>query len=102
MEIIGIIIVIWIVWKIVADIVKKHHQDIRDKVAHEVLDNTFNFTNEKAEVLAINKNLGFVKTDKIYPSCMSCDGILVARYGSYGPFWGCSNYPKCKFWKRIN
>jgi hypothetical protein len=37
MEIIGIIIVIWIVWAIIAGIVERHRQGIRDKVAHEVL-----------------------------------------------------------------
>jgi len=98
MEIIGIIIVIWIVWAIVAGIVEKHRQGIRDKIAHEVLDNTFNFMSEKAEVLAINKNLSFVKTDKI---CPSCDGTLIARHGTYGPFLGCGNYPKCRFTRQI-
>lgn len=99
MEIIGIIIIIWIIWAIIAGIIERHRQGIRDKVAHEVLDTAFNFTNEKAEVLAINRNLGFVKTDKI---CSSCGGILVARRGTYGPFLGCSNYPKCHFTKQIN
>ena len=29
--------------------------------------------------------------------CPKCGGKLVARNGKYGQFWGCSNYPKCKF-----
>ncbi len=29
--------------------------------------------------------------------CPRCGGELVLRYGRYGAFWGCSNYPKCKF-----
>ena len=29
--------------------------------------------------------------------CLNCGGKLVKRTGPYGQFWGCSNYPKCKF-----
>ena len=29
--------------------------------------------------------------------CPKCGGQLVLRHGRYGNFYGCSNYPKCKF-----
>ena len=29
--------------------------------------------------------------------CPDCGGQLVLRRGKYGSFYGCSNYPKCKF-----
>lgn len=29
--------------------------------------------------------------------CPYCDGDLIRRYGKYGPFVSCGNYPKCKF-----
>lgn len=29
--------------------------------------------------------------------CPECGGTLVQRQGRYGSFYGCSNYPKCKF-----
>lgn len=29
--------------------------------------------------------------------CPKCGGQLVERKGRYGKFWGCSNYPRCKF-----
>lgn len=29
--------------------------------------------------------------------CPRCGGKLVERNGQYGKFWGCSNYPNCKF-----
>ena len=29
--------------------------------------------------------------------CPRCGGMLVERNGKYGRFYGCSNYPKCKF-----
>ena len=31
--------------------------------------------------------------------CPRCGGRLVPRTGKYGQFWGCENYPKCKFHK---
>ncbi len=33
--------------------------------------------------------------------CPRCDGHLVLRKGKYGDFFGCSNYPKCKYTKNI-
>ena len=99
MEIIGAIILIWVTWVIITAIIKSHRQKIRDKIAHEVLDNNFNFTKVKVDVLATNKNFGFIKTDRI---CPFCNGILVTRQGIYGSFLGCSNYPKCNFTKKID
>ncbi len=32
--------------------------------------------------------------------CPRCNSKLVLRKGKYGEFWGCSNYPKCKFIKK--
>ena len=32
--------------------------------------------------------------------CPKCGGNLVTRNGKYGPFIGCSNYPKCRFIKK--
>jgi coenzyme F420-reducing hydrogenase gamma subunit len=29
--------------------------------------------------------------------CPKCGGSLVKRTGRYGSFYGCSNYPKCRF-----
>ena len=29
--------------------------------------------------------------------CPRCGGQLVERTGKYGEFFGCENYPKCKF-----
>lgn len=28
--------------------------------------------------------------------CPKCKGALVSRKSKFGPFYGCSNYPKCK------
>ena len=28
-------------------------------------------------------------------SCLACDGHAVTRQGQYGPFLGCTNFPRC-------
>ena len=33
--------------------------------------------------------------------CPRCGNPLVPRKGKYGVFYGCSNYPKCKYYKKI-
>lgn len=95
MEIIGIIIVIWIIWEIIAGIIEKHRQGIRDKVAHEVLDSVFDFEKEKQEVLTISSQFA----PEEY-RCPRCSGILLLRNGIYGKFFGCSHYPNCRFTRK--
>ncbi len=33
-------------------------------------------------------------------SCPECGGMLVKRKGRYGEFWGCGNYPECRYTKK--
>lgn len=33
--------------------------------------------------------------------CPRCGGNLVKRKGKYGAFYGCSNFPKCRYIKKI-
>lgn len=41
---------------------------------------------------------GAKKIDDIEVSiCPNCGGKLVERVGPFGTFWGCSNYPHCRF-----
>ncbi len=37
--------------------------------------------------------------DKVEGKCEKCSGDLVMRYSKFGKFYGCKNYPKCKFIK---
>lgn len=30
-------------------------------------------------------------------TCPYCEGRMILRYGTFGEFYGCSNYPRCKF-----
>lgn len=32
--------------------------------------------------------------------CPECGGILQLKYGKYGWFYGCNNYPKCTYTKK--
>lgn len=34
-------------------------------------------------------------------TCPKCGGKLIKRNGKYGDFIGCSNYPKCKYTKKV-
>ena len=34
--------------------------------------------------------------------CPRCGGLLVVKNGRYGEFYGCKNYPKCRFIKKID
>lgn len=33
--------------------------------------------------------------------CPRCNGSLILKNGKYGPFYGCENYPKCNFTKKL-
>lgn len=33
--------------------------------------------------------------------CPKCGGTLVHRTGKYGPFYGCTNYPRCKYTEQL-
>jgi ribonuclease HI len=44
---------------------------------------------------------GIIKAESEKENCPKCNGYLVKRNGKFGSFYGCSNYPKCKFIKPI-
>ena len=57
-------------------------------------------------IKSIRKDIG--NTDQKYISklqennlCPLCGAILKERDGKYGKFYGCSNYPNCKYTKKI-
>jgi hypothetical protein len=47
---------------------------------------------------SLRNKLNKSKVDK----CPYCGGRLIEKSGQYGKFYGCSNYPRCKFTKKIN
>lgn len=69
-------------------------QDVVNRInisnVRETVDNKAHLQNLRTAASEVN--------DKIASGvCPKCGGRLVARNGKYGQFWGCSNYPKCKF-----
>ena len=76
MRIIGIIIVIWIAWVVIAKVVERIGQGIRDRAAHKVLDSSFDYQKEKTDILAINKKFSFFKKEVKKTSL----AILAAKY----------------------
>jgi hypothetical protein len=48
----------------------------------------------KEQVKSYNRELEKMKEEKICPYCKT---ELVLRKGKYGSFYGCKNYPKCKY-----
>lgn len=55
---------------------------------------------KKAHVSSV-KEKNYKRESLIYSGiCPRCGGSLVQRQGKYGSFWGCSNYPNCKFTTR--
>ena len=52
----------------------------------------------KEKVKELKKEIDDIKEQNLCPYCKT---PLVLRKGKYGDFYGCSNYPKCKFTKKI-
>lgn len=46
------------------------------------------------------KNINEMKNEIEHNICPRCHSKLVLKKGQYGEFYGCSNYPKCKFKKK--
>lgn len=46
--------------------------------------------------------VGIIKAEIDKEKCPRCDGFLVERTGKFGVFYGCSNYPRCNFTKKID
>lgn len=52
---------------------------------------------QKKHVADIKDNVNRKEASISAGICPKCGGKLVKRNGKYGEFYGCSNYPKCKF-----
>lgn len=56
--------------------------------------------NEQIQLCEHVNNIRVQQYNLEHNICPRCGGKLVLRNGQYGEFWGCSNYPKCKFIKK--
>lgn len=57
--------------------------------------------NKRKEHIDFVNELNSSKDKNKENCCPKCGGKLIKRSGKYGEFLGCSNYPKCKFTKKI-
>lgn len=53
--------------------------------------------NREKHVKTVRRNIQMREDAIDSGKCPRCSGTLVRRQGKYGSFYGCSNYPKCKF-----
>ena len=51
----------------------------------------------KEHIKQIRNNVHERKQKEQMMICPKCNGTLVRRTGKYGVFYGCSNYPKCRY-----
>lgn len=65
----------------------------RKLISHNILD----LEKRKQHLASIQKNVNRKNETVQKGKCPRCDGTLVLRTGKYGKFWGCSNYPKCRY-----
>ena len=50
----------------------------------------------------MGRRMGMAGDDpKVQEKCPRCGGELVKRNGRYGPFYGCSNYPGCRYTRNV-
>ncbi len=52
---------------------------------------------ERRHVQSVRDNIAKQETAWQSGKCPRCGGDLILRKGKYGAFYGCSNYPKCRF-----
>ena len=60
-----------------------------------------NLISSKEHILNVNEKLAEYNSKIENNICPKCGGKIVIRDGKYGKFYGCSNYPKCKFTKNM-
>lgn len=58
--------------------------------------------NTKPMMIDENGNATVKKEEEISDTCDKCGSALVVKYGRFGKFLACSQYPDCKFTKPIN
>ena len=63
---------------------------LSEKNIREIIDEKTHVQNGKATKNELNRKIAS-------GICPQCGGNLVKRSGKYGSFYGCSNYPKCRF-----
>lgn len=101
-NIIGIFIGCW--W-IIIPLVLGSIENIKEKITKRK--NKEDNKKIESSIKQLNKNLKVsnienerrIENDKYI--CPLCQGEVIIKKGKYGLFWGCSNYPRCKYTKSL-
>lgn len=80
--------------------ITSHNEVIIDNVNDIVETINRNNITDKSKRKEHIKNIRENIMDNNLTKCPKCGGQLVERNGQYGRFYGCSNYPKCRYTKK--
>jgi pyoverdine/dityrosine biosynthesis protein Dit1 len=83
--------------------IRKYKEEVMDE--HKVNQiyeaiKVLNIKDKEIKKEHISKIKNYKKEDK--KICPKCQSELILRSGKYGNFWGCSDYPNCKYTKQIS
>lgn len=73
-------------------------RNISDQLKNANIASIDNFAQHQKESMERKEKFDKKISDRI---CPRCGGKLVERNGKYGKFYGCSNFPECRFTKNI-
>lgn len=84
--------------------VKTGSNETEPKLKPEIIGNESTQNAEKGEASAAKPtetNSTETNNNQNEPLCPRCNAKLVRRNSKYGAFWGCSNFPKCRYTKSV-
>ncbi|MDD7234899.1 MAG: NERD domain-containing protein [Bacteroidales bacterium] len=90
-------------WSQILDVIRGYENpvikesDVRRITRLLMASNTDSKETRKDHVKNVRANVKKRQETIASGKCPRCGGDLVLRKGKYGPFYGCSNYPKCTF-----
>lgn len=90
-------------WHQIVPFIKRHDEPVLsdnqvDKIYNSLLSaNNVDREAKKQHVLSVKQNIQRRNNAVASGRCPLCGGKLVPRNGKYGRFYGCSNYPNCKY-----
>ena len=89
-------------WRVVPFIKRFKEPQMSESYAHEIYEkllavNVTDKSARKEHVKSVKRNKVRRDTAVSNGKCPRCGGELVLRNGKYGRFYGCSNYPNCKY-----
>lgn len=93
-------------WREVAPVIKRHRtevigdEQVQRIVAHLQESNITTKNRTKEHTKRVRQVTAHYENALAAGSCPRCGGRLVERKGAYGSFYGCSNYPRCKYTHR--